>query len=97
MTIESEVFVGHGMTFINDRYPRASNSAGNLKANVDWNCQTKVANRGASIGSGATLLGGIAIWRERRRGAGSIVTHDMPANATVTGNPVKPGETRSRK
>src|SRR5512132_489028 len=97
VTIEPEVFVGHGVIFINDRYPRATNSAGHLKTNADWNCQTTLVKRGASIGSGATLLGGITIGENAIVGAGSIVTRDVPANATVTGNPATPREARSRK
>ena len=97
VTIESEVFVGHGVVFINDRYPRATNSAGHLKTDADWNCQTTLVKRGASIGSGATLLGGITIGENSIVGAGSVVTRDVPASATVTGNPAKPREARSRK
>jgi UDP-2-acetamido-3-amino-2,3-dideoxy-glucuronate N-acetyltransferase len=97
VTIESEVFVGHGVTFINDRYPRATNSVGHLKTDADWNCQTTLVKRRASIGSGATLLGGITIGENAIVGAGSVVTRDVPANATVTGNPAKPREARSSK
>ena len=97
VTIESEVFVGHGVAFINDRYPRATNSAGYLKTDADWNCQTTLVKRGASIGSGATLLGGITIGENAIVGAGSVVTRDVPPNTTVTGNPAKPREARSHK
>ena len=97
VTIEPEVFVGHGVTFINDRYPRATNSAGHLKTEADWNCQTTLVKRGASIGSGATLLGGLTIGENAIVGAGSVVTHDVPANTTVTGNPAKPREAGIRK
>jgi acetyltransferase-like isoleucine patch superfamily enzyme len=97
VTIESEVFVGHGVTFINDRYPRATNSAGRLKTDSDWNCQATLVKRGASIGSGVTLLGGITIGENAIVGAGSVVTRDVPANATVTGNPAKSREARSCK
>jgi acetyltransferase-like isoleucine patch superfamily enzyme len=89
VTIESGVFVGHGVTFINDRYPRATNAAGHLQSEADWNCQSTVVRRGASIGSGATLLGGITIGENAIVGAGSVVTKDVPANATVAGNPAK--------
>jgi acetyltransferase-like isoleucine patch superfamily enzyme len=92
VTIEPEVFVGHGVTFINDRY-----SAGHLKTEADWNCQTTVVRRGASIGSGATLLGGVTIGENAIVGAGSVVTHDVPANATVTGNPAKLREAEIRQ
>ena len=97
VTIESEVFVGHGVTFINDQYPRATNSAGQLKTDTDWNCQTTLVKRRASIGSGATLLGGITIGENAIVGAGSVVTHDVPANTTVTGNPAKPREAGIRQ
>jgi UDP-2-acetamido-3-amino-2,3-dideoxy-glucuronate N-acetyltransferase len=97
VTIESEVFVGHGVTFINDRYPRATNSAGHLKTEADWNCQTTLVKRGASIGSGATLLGGITVGENATVGAGSVVTRDVPADTTVIGNPAKPRRTKSYK
>lgn len=89
VTIESEVFVGHGVTFINDRYPHATNAAGHLQSEADWNCQSTLVKRGASIGSGATLLGGITIGENAIVGAGSVVTKDVPANAIVAGNPAK--------
>jgi acetyltransferase-like isoleucine patch superfamily enzyme len=89
VNIESGVFVGHGVTFINDRYPRATNSAGQLQSEADWNCQRTVVRRGASIGSGATLLGGITIGENAIVGAGSVVTKDVPANSIVAGNPAK--------
>jgi len=95
VTIESEVFVGHGVTFINDRYPRATNSAGHLKTEADWNCQSTLVQRGASIGSGATLLGGITVGENATVGAGSVVTRDVPADAIVFGNPAKPKGARS--
>ena len=97
VTIEAEVFVGHGVAFINDRYPRATNSAGDLKTEADWNCQTTLVKRGASIGSGATLLGGLTIGENAIVGAGSVVTHAVPANATMTGNPAKPREAGIRQ
>ena len=97
VTIEAEVFMGHGVTFINDRYPRATNSAGHLKTEADWKCQTTLVKRGASIGSGATLLGGITIGENAIVGAGSVVTRDVPANTTVAGNPAKPREAGIRK
>ncbi len=89
VTIESGVFVGHGVTFINDRYPRATNAGGHLQSEADWNCQSTLVKRGASIGSGATLLGGITIGENAIVGAGSVVTKDVPANAIVAGNPAK--------
>jgi acetyltransferase-like isoleucine patch superfamily enzyme len=89
VTIEAEVFVGHGVTFINDRYPRATIATGHLQTEADWNCLTTVVKRGASIGSGATLLGGITVGENAVVGAGSVVTKDVPANTTVAGNPAK--------
>lgn len=87
--IESEVFIGHGVTFINDRYPRATTASGQLQTAADWVCQNTVVKRGASIGSGATLLGGVTIGENAIVGAGSVVTKDVPAHATVAGNPAK--------
>jgi acetyltransferase-like isoleucine patch superfamily enzyme len=89
VTIESEVFVGHGVTFINDRYPRATNFTGQLQTEADWNCQTTLVKHGASIGSGATLLGGITVGENAIVGAGSVVTRDVPSNTTVVGNPAR--------
>jgi UDP-2-acetamido-3-amino-2,3-dideoxy-glucuronate N-acetyltransferase len=87
--IEDGVFVGHGVTFINDRYPRAVNSSGALKNDADWDCQTTLVKRGAAIGSGATLLGGITIGENATIGAGSVVVDDVPAHSTVAGNPAR--------
>jgi UDP-2-acetamido-3-amino-2,3-dideoxy-glucuronate N-acetyltransferase len=89
VTIEDTVFVGHGVTFINDRYPRAAADDGRLQTEADWHCQTTLVKRGASIGSGSTLLGGITIGENAVVGAGSVVTRDVPANATVAGNPAR--------
>lgn len=89
VTIESEVFVGHSVTFINDRYPKAATAGGRLQTDADWICQRTVVKRGASIGSGATLLGGITIGQNAIVGAGSVVTKDVPAEARVAGNPAK--------
>ena len=89
VTIESGVFVGHGVTFINDRYPRATNAAGQPQTEADWSCQRTVVKRGAAIGSGATLLGGITIGENAIVGAGSVVTKDVPADTTVAGNPAR--------
>lgn len=90
VTIESEVFVGHGVTFINDRYPRSTTTTGELMVDADWICQPTLVKRGAAIGSGATLLGGITIGENAVIGAGSVVTRDVPPNTTVAGNPARP-------
>ena len=89
VTIESGVFIGHSVTFINDKYPRATNPAGELQSEADWNCQSTLIKRGASIGSGTTLLGGITIGENAVIGAGSVLTKDVPANTIVAGNPAK--------
>src|SRR5512138_2595760 len=87
--IEDEVFVGHGVTFTNDRYPRATNPDGTLQTAADWRCVETRVKRGASIGSGATLLCGITIGERAIVGAGSVVTRDVPPGATVVGNPAR--------
>ena len=89
VTIESEVFIGHGVTFINDRYPRATNAAGQLQLEADWDCQKTVVMRGASIGSGATLLGGITVGENAIVGAGSVVTKNVSPDTIVAGNPAR--------
>jgi acetyltransferase-like isoleucine patch superfamily enzyme len=89
VTIESGVFIGHGVTFINDRYPRATSATGQLQTDADWNCQSTLVKRGASIGSGVTLLGGITVGENSIVGAGSVVTKDVPPNTTVAGNPAR--------
>ena len=89
VTIEDNVFVGHGVTFTNDRYPRAANADGSLQTDDDWLCEPTVVKRGASIGSGATLLCGITIGENAIIGAGSVVTRDVPANTVAAGNPAR--------
>lgn len=89
VVIEAGVFVGHGVTFINDRSPRATNAGGRLQTETDWRCQETVVKRGASIGSGVTLLGGITIGENAIVGAGSVVTKDVPPGVTVAGNPAR--------
>src|SRR6266849_138765 len=89
VTIEDNVFVGHGVTFINDSYPRATALKGKLKIESDWNVEPTVVKRGASIGSGATILSKVTIGENALVGAGSVVTRDVPANAIVAGNPAR--------
>ncbi len=87
--LEDEVFVGHGVTFINDRFPRATNADGRLQTEADWKCDTTTVKRGASIGSGATILCGVTIGERAIVGAGSVVTKDVPDGAIVAGNPAR--------
>ena len=89
VTIEDNVFIGHGVTFINDTYPRATTSGGELQTEKDWRVATTLVKRGASIGSGATILSSLVIGENAIVGAGSVVTHDVPANTVVAGNPAK--------
>ena len=89
VTIEARVFIGHGVTFVNDRYPRATNAAGQLQGEADWDCQRTLIKHGASIGSGATLLGGITVGENSIVGAGSVVTKDVPPRTVVAGNPAR--------
>jgi len=88
VTIEDEVFIGHNVTFINDRFPRAT-TAGQLQTEADWKCEPTLVRRGASIGSGAVLLCGVTIGERAIVGAGSVVTRDVAAGAIVAGNPAR--------
>jgi UDP-2-acetamido-3-amino-2,3-dideoxy-glucuronate N-acetyltransferase len=88
--IEDEVFVGHGVVFVNDKHPRATNAAGGLQDDSDWELMPTVVERGASIGSGATILGGVRIGVGATVGAGAVVVDDVEAGATVVGNPARP-------
>ncbi len=87
--IEDNVFIGHSVTFINDSYPRATTEAGELQTEADWKVEKTVVRRGASIGSGSTILSNVTIGENAIVGAGSVVTKDVPANAIVAGNPAK--------
>lgn len=89
VTIEDEVFVGHNVNFINDRYPRATNPDGSRQTDADWRVIPTLVRRGASIGTGAVLLGGITVGEQATVGAGAVVTRDVPAGATVAGNPAR--------
>lgn len=89
VTLEDNVFVGHNVTFTNDLYPRATNEDGRLQTEADWVCIPTLIKRGASIGSGATLLCGITIGENALVGAGSVVTKDVPPNSIVAGNPAR--------
>ena len=97
VTLEDEVFVGHNVTFINDRYPRATNGNGGLQTEADWECLRTLVKRGASIGSGATLLCGVTIGEYALVGAGSVVTKDVPRGAVVAGNPARVMKSLSKK
>jgi acetyltransferase-like isoleucine patch superfamily enzyme len=89
VTIEDNVFVGHGVTFINDPYPRATKDDGELQTEKDWSVERTVVKRGASIGSGSTILSNLVIGENSIVGAGSMVTRDVPPNSIVAGNPAK--------
>lgn len=87
--IEDEVFIGHGVMFINDRFPRSTTASGDLQTESDWQVVSTVIKKGASIGSNATILCGITVGVDAMVGAGSVVTRDVPANAIVAGNPAR--------
>lgn len=87
VTIEDHVFVGHGVVFINDSYPRATTASGDLQSADDWKVEHTVVKKGASIGSGATVLSNVTIGERAIVGAGSVVTRDVPADTIVAGNP----------
>jgi acetyltransferase-like isoleucine patch superfamily enzyme len=89
VTIEDNVFIGHGVVFINDSYPRATTDDGNLQTEADWKVERTVISKGASIGSGATILSRITIGENAIVGAGSVVTKDVPPNTIVAGNPAR--------
>lgn len=89
VTIEDNVFIGHGVTFINDSYPRATTPTGELQTEADWKVETTLVKKGASIGSGATILSNVTVGENAVVGAGSVVTKNVPANTTVAGNPAR--------
>lgn len=89
VTIEDDVFVGHGVAFINDAYPRATVAGGGLQTEADWKVEKTVVKKGASIGSGATILCNLTIGENAIVGAGSVVTKNVPANMIVAGNPAR--------
>ena len=89
VTIDDEVFVGHGVTFINDTYPRATTPDGGLKTEADWVLEPTVVKKGASIGSGSTILSNVTIGERALIGAGSVVTKDVPPGVVVAGNPAR--------
>jgi acetyltransferase-like isoleucine patch superfamily enzyme len=89
VTMEDDVFIGHNVTFINDRFPRATNDEGLLQTESDWTTEPTMVKRGASIGSGATILCGITIGEGAIVGAGSVVTRDVAPGTVVSGNPAR--------
>ncbi len=89
VTIEDDVFIGHNVTFINDRYPRATAQDGTLQTEADWTVEPTLVKRGASIGSGSTILANVTIGENAVIGAGSVVTKDVPPETIVAGNPAK--------
>jgi acetyltransferase-like isoleucine patch superfamily enzyme len=90
VTIEDEVFIGHGVMFINDKHPRATTESGSLQSETDWVCTPTIVKKRASIGSNATILCGVTIGENAMVGAGSVVTHNVPPGTVVVGNPAHP-------
>ncbi len=89
VTIEDEVFVGHGVQFVNDRFPRATRPDGTPQTAADWVVEPTIVRRGASIGTGATILCGLQIGERAIVGAGAVVTKSVPADTVVAGNPAR--------
>jgi acetyltransferase-like isoleucine patch superfamily enzyme len=89
VTIEDEVFIGHNVNFINDKYPRATSANGALQSDSDWSVTPTLVRRGASIGTGATILGNVEIGERAIVGAGAVVTKNVPPGVTVAGNPAR--------
>ena len=95
VTLEDEVFVGHGVMFVNDKHPRATTDAGQLQTDSDWELLETRVERGASIGSGAVILGGLTIGADAAIGAGAVVTKNVEPGATVVGNSARQATSRS--
>jgi acetyltransferase-like isoleucine patch superfamily enzyme len=89
VVIEDEVFVGHGVLFINDKVPRATTAAGELQTDADWTLQSTTIERGVALGSGAVILGGVRVGAGALVGAGAVVTRDVPPSVTVVGSPAR--------
>lgn len=89
VTIEDNVFVGHGVAFINDTFPRSTTAEGQLQTEADWKVERSMVKKGASIGSGSTILSNVTIGENSIVGAGSVVTKDIPANSIAYGNPAR--------
>jgi len=89
VTIEDNVLVGHGVTFINDKYPRATNEKGQLQTEEDWKVESTLVKKGASIGSGSTILSQLTVGEKAIVGAGSVITKDVPPRTIVAGNPAR--------
>jgi acetyltransferase-like isoleucine patch superfamily enzyme len=89
VTIEDEVFVGHNVNFLNDRFPRATNADGSRKTEADWTVERTLVKRGAALGTGSVILPGLTIGVEAIVGAGAVVTRDVPDGVTVAGNPAR--------
>jgi len=89
VTIEDNVFIGHSVTFINDIYPRATSPGGGLQTEADWSVEPTLIKKGASVGSGSTLLAKVTVGENAIVGAGSVVTKDVPPNTIVAGNPAR--------
>jgi len=89
VTIEDNVFIGHNVAFINDKYPRATTAEGTPQGEKDWVCIPTLVKKGASVGSSTTILSGVTIGEDAMVGAGSVVTKDVPAHATAAGNPAR--------